>query len=161
MLALLILFENLFFGCKLFERRKIIKDNTPESFYQEIVKKGTPVRVYCTSGCLDRLKAQKMGIALLHGNNPIQLAEFVNYLSKAGGYQENSYYPILPPYTVFNQKPQPNAEILAQTDTKFVVSPYKLTDQNLEQIDSDNGYFLYEDKLVKLNKFKNHYFKLN
>ena len=120
---------------------------------------GTLVRAYCTTGCLDRLTAHRMGIALLGGNNPIQLKSFVEYLQMAGGYKEQGYHPILPPYTVFNQLPQPNAELSAQTATKFVVSPYELMDNNLKLIDQEGDYRLYLN-FVSTSEFKDHYFKL-
>lgn len=155
----LILLEMGIFDWRIFERRKIVKDTVPESFYQRMVKDGISARVYCTTGCIDRLKAQNMEIALIGGNNPIQLTEFVNYLQKAGGYQEKSYHPILPPYTVFDQQPQPSAELLGQTSTRYVVSSYDLEDTKLELIDEKNGYRLYENKAA-IMPFSDHYFSV-
>ena len=66
----LILLEFAWFDWKIFSRREIASDRIPMSFYQQIAVKGTQIRAYCTTGCLDRLTAQKMGIELLGGNNP-------------------------------------------------------------------------------------------
>lgn len=158
-LAVLVLADFGGFDLKIFKRREVKVDNLPESIYREIIKEGIPVRAYCTTGCLNRLKAQRTGIALLGGNNPIQLTEFVNYLQKAGGYRENSYYPILPPYTVFNEQSQPNAELLGQTATKFVISPYKLSDQDFRLIINESGYYLYKN-MGDMAEYKDHYFNL-
>ena len=153
----LILLEFAWFDWKIFSRREIASDRIPMSFYQQIAVKGTQIRAYCTTGCLDRLTAQKMGIELLGGNNPVQLKEFVNYLQKAGGYTETGYFPILPPYTVFDQQPQPDAELLAQTATKFVVSPYELKDDKLKLIDQEQDYRLYQNTVDSV-EYKDHYF---
>lgn len=152
----LIMIEFGLFDWTIFSRREIVPDHVPMSFYQQIAGEGTQVRAYCTTGCLDRLTAQKMGIAILGGNNPVQLKEFVNYLQKAGRYMETGYFPILPPYTVFNQQPQPDAELMAQTNTKFVVSSYKLTDENFELIDQQENFKLYRNKL-EATEMKNPY----
>ncbi len=155
----LIMIEFGWFDWKIFVRREIVLDQVPVDFYQIMASSGKPVRAYCTTGCLDRLKAQELGIAVLGGNNPIQLTEFVNYLQKAGGYEESGYYPILPPYAVFSQQPQPDAELLAQTATKFVISPYELKDDKLKLIDQEQDYRLYQNT-VDLTEYKDHYFSL-
>lgn len=135
-------------------------DPVPARFYRQMAAAGTLVRAYCTTGCLDRLTAQRMGIALLGGNNPIQLKSFVEYLQQAGGYKEQGYHPILPPYTVFNQRPQPDAEILGQTATKFVVSPYEFIDPNFSLIDQERNLRLYENK-AGIMPFSEHYFSIS
>jgi len=155
----LILAEFIWFDWKIFVRREIVLDKVPIGFYQIMASSGKSVRAYCTTGCLDRLTAQKMGIAVLGGNNPVQLTSFVNYLQKVGGYTETGYFPILPPYTVFNQQPQPNAEELAKTATKFIVSPYELKDDNLELVDQEGKFRLYRND-AKMIQFKDHYFEL-
>jgi hypothetical protein len=155
----IILLELVWFDWRIFSRREIISDPVQMRFYRQMAETGTRVRAYCTTGCLDRLTAQKMGIALLGGNNPVQMTQFVNYLQTAGGYKETGYFPILPPYTVFNQQPQPDAELLGQTATKFVISPYELKDDKLKLIDQEQDYRLYQN-MVGLAEYKDHYFSL-
>ena len=157
--ALIILLEFVYFDYGIFSRRQVIQDDVPFKFYQTMSLSGKPIRAYCTTGCLNRFKAQESGIAILGGNNPVQLISFVNYLQKAGGYMETGYFPILPPYTVFSQQPQPDAELLAQTATKFVVSPYELKDDKLKLIDQEQDYRLYQNT-VDLTEYKDHYFSL-
>ena len=157
--AIAILLEYAYFDYGIFSRRQVVKDAVPYRLYQIIETERSLTRAYCTTGCLDRLTAQKMGIALLGGNNPIQLTEFVNYLQKAGGYTETAYFPTLPPYTVFDRQPQPNSELLGQTVTRFVISPYELTDRNLELKDQFGEYRLYLNT-VKPMETKDHYFNL-
>lgn len=153
------LVENLLFAGQLFARRVISIDDVPESFYARIVQNGVPVRAYCTTGCIDRLKAQQMGIAILGGNNPIQLTRFVEYLQKTAGYKELSYHPILPPYTVFNLMPQPDAELLGETSTRFVVSPYELIDTRLAFVAQEGKYRLYGNTTA-IMPYSDHYFPL-
>jgi hypothetical protein len=147
------------FGYTLFARRNIPLDPLPLRFYERIILDGTPVRTYCTTGCIDRLTAQRMGIALLHGNNPIQFTEFVRYLKDAGRYRESAYHPILPPYTAFSSMPQPSAELLGQTATKFVVSPYELDDPLFILEMQEGNWRLYENR-APLAEFKDHHFEL-
>lgn len=158
-LALLIIGEFAYFANGLFTRRIVPEQGVPLRFYEEMSSQSAPVRAYCTTGCLGRLTAQKNGIAILGGNNPVQLTEFVNYLQHAGGYNESGYYPILPPYTTFSRQPQPNAKLLAKTSTSFVISPYRLIDKNLMEIDKDGDYFLYRNT-VELAPWQDHYFNL-
>jgi len=155
----IILLEFAYFDYGIFSRRQVIQDDVPFRFYQTMVPEGPLIRAYCTTGCLNRLKTQELGIAILGGNNPVQLTSFVNYLQKAGGYTETSYFPILPPYTVFSQQPQPNAELLAQTATKFVVSPYELRDNNLKLVDQEGKFRLYRND-AKMIESKDHHFEL-
>jgi hypothetical protein len=156
---LVILAEFGIFGREIFNRRRAAADPVPARFYRQMAAEEIPVRAYCTTGCLDRLTAQRMGIALLGGNNPIQLKSFVEYLQAAGGYRETDYHPILPPYTVFNQQPQPNAELLGKTTTKFVVSPYELKDNNLKLIDRGGEYRLYRNE-SKMSAARDYHFEL-
>lgn len=151
--------EYLWFAHGLFARRHIVQNKLPDRFYARITAEGAPVRAYCTTGCLDRLTAQTHRIALLEGNNPVQLRSFVGYLEDAGGYRESSYHPILPPYTVFQQRPQPNAQLLAETATKFVVSSYPLADPFFLQIDEQDDYRLYRNTAA-IMPYSDHYFRL-
>ena len=155
----LTLIEFIWFDWRIFNRREIAVDPVSKRFYRQMVAEEAPVRAYCTLGCLDRLTAQKMGIALLGGNNPIQLTEFVRYLEKSGGYREPTYHPILPPYTTFSQRPQPSAELLAKTSTAYVVSPYALADTALVAIDDGGGFILYRNAASQ-DPWRDHYFEL-
>ena len=154
-----VLIEFGIFDYGVFSRREIPKDLVPARFYRQMAVGGIPVRAYCTTGCLDRLTAQNMGITLLGGNNPIQLTEFVRYLEKSGGYREPTYHPILPPYTTFSQRPQPSAELLAKTSTAYVVSPYALADTALVAIDDGGGFILYRNAASQ-DPWRDHYFEL-
>ena len=154
----LTLIEFIWFDWRIFNRREVVEDPVPKRFYRQMAMGGVMARAYCTTGCLDRLTAQRMGIALLGGNNPIQLKSFVEYLQAAGGYKETGYHPILPPYTVFNQQPQPDAELLGKTAVKFVVSTFELRDNNLKLIDQEGEYRLYRND-AKM-EVKDHYFEL-
>lgn len=156
----LILVEFFVFGVGLFSRRVVDVTTVPMRFYETMAASGAPVLAYCTTGCLDRLTAQRHGIALLGGNNPMQLRSFVEYLERAGGYHEPEYHPILPPYTTFSAKPQPNALLLGQTGTKFVVSPYQLTDPQLVMVDRTDDWLLYVNQAA-IMPFSEHYFSVS
>ena len=107
---------------KIFQKPAAV-DPLPTSFYQAIADTHPPFRVYC--------------------NNPIQSQQFVNALQLAAGYTYSQYTPVLPPYEVFPTKPQPNAESIAKLGTKYVASPYALTDTGFALVRQDQGFFLY------------------
>lgn len=127
---------------KIFQK-PIPADLTPPSFYRIIADTETPLRVYCTTGCFSLQKLGELGIWSLSGNNPIQSRVFVDQLQLAAGYSYSKYSPVLPPYEVFDQKPQPRASLMAALDTKYIASPYALTNAGFTLVRADQGYFLY------------------
>ncbi len=128
-------------------QKPIILDSTPASFYQIIAQdKNQPFRVYCTTGCFSLQKLGELGIYSLSGNNPIQSKQFVDDLQYAAGYSYSKYTPVLPPYEVFSLKPQPNSKAMKSLNTKYVASPYPLTDPEFTLIHQDNSYLLYTVK---------------
>ena len=127
---------------KIFQKPAAV-DPLPTSFYQAIADTHPPFRVYCTTGCFSLQKLGELGVWSLSGNNPIQSQQFVNALQLAAGYTYSQYTPVLPPYEVFPTKPQPNAESIAKLGTKYVASPYALTDTGFALVRQDQGFFLY------------------
>lgn len=143
------LLELIIINYKIFSR-PIQPNLTPQSFYAYLAKNMRHhERVYCVTGCLSLQKLGELNINSTAGNNPIQLANFVSYLQTAAGYSYKNYIPILPPYQVFDLKPQPNAEKLGNLNTKYIVSPYRLLDSRLKKITESQGYILYQNNHAK------------
>lgn len=129
--------------------RPLENGKLPESFYSFVEKENTPLmKVYCTTGCFSVERLGKMGVSSLSGNNPAQLESFVEYLQEAGGYHYPSYIPVLPPYPTFDRQPQPSAEKLGRLNTRYIGSPYPLSDPGLTLVYEDNGYYLYHNRLA-------------
>jgi len=140
------IFEILIFGYWVFQRPRPDADILPPTAYQYLSQDSSHFRVYCTTGCLDRYQAQKHNLLILTGNNPIQLDSFTNFLARAGGYSPQPYVTILPPYTAFDSQPQPNAQLMAQANTKYLFSPYLLTDPNFSLIQEFAEFKLYKNQ---------------
>ena len=141
---MLLSFVDIIFINWLIFQKPIPIDPTPASFY-ELIRQDTrpPFRAYCTTGCFSLQKLGELGIYSLAGNNPIQSQKFVTDLQTAAGYTYSKYTPVLPPYEVFDQKPQPNVSLMAQLNVKYVASPYALTDTGFTLVREDGEYFLY------------------
>lgn len=145
----LLLAELLFVGV-LILTRKLPESGIKNSseIYQFLKKDSERFRIYCTTGCLSIKEAVKIGKPVLGGNNPVQLKDYVNFVSRAAGYQYDKYIPILPPYEVFPQKPQPDAELLGLLNTKYVLSPYPLEDKGLLLKEKMDEILIYENEKV-------------
>ena len=141
-LILLSFIDIVFVNWLIFQKPAAV-DPTPISFYQIIQDARPPSRVYCTTGCFSLFKLGQLGIWSLSGNNPIQSLTFVNDLQQAAGYSYSKYTPVLPPYEVFDSKPQPNSDLMAKLQLKYIASPYVLTDPGFALIREDQGFFLY------------------
>jgi len=140
------------FSYWVFQRPRPESDILPLTAYQHFSQDNSHFRIYCTTGCLDRYQAQKHNLLILTGNNPIQLDSFTNFLARAGGYSPQPYVTILPPYTAFDSQPQPNAQLMAQANIKYLFSPYTLSDPQLLLIKEFAEFKLYQNQsLSELN----------
>lgn len=130
--------------------RPIEPEKLPVSFYS-IIKSDheTSFRVYCTTGCFSLQRLGELGIFTAQGNNPVQLKASIDLIAAAGGYEFNQYIPIIPPYPTFESQPQPSAELFEKLNTKYIVSPYPLTDKNLSLIYQEGNFLLYQNNLSK------------
>jgi len=145
-LLILSLLEIGIFSYWVFQRPRPESDILPLTAYQHLSQDNSHFRVYCTTGCLDRYQAQKHNLLILTGNNPIQLDSFTNFLAQAGGYSPQPYVTILPPYTAFDSQPQPNAQLMAQANVKYLFSPYDLSDPQLSLIQEFDEFKLYQNQ---------------
>lgn len=126
--------------------KPVAPETLPESFYTIVKSDPEPnFRIYCTTGCFSLQRLGELGILTAQGNNPVQLKQTGDFLQKAGGYTYPQYIPVLPPYPVFSELPQPHAELFAQINTKYIASPYLLTDQNFKLIHQEQGFLLYQN----------------
>lgn len=102
-------------------------------------------RVYCTTHCLSQFDASRLGLRLLDGNYPIQMKSIVKAMREAGGYSFDGFSVIHPPYQVYDQKPQPDAEKLAVLGVSVALSPYELKDSSFIQQDSVDTIHIYKN----------------
>lgn len=142
-IAILAIAELMFINYKILSR-PVQKDQLPQNFYQIIANDSqNNFRVYCTTGCFSQQTLGKLGIYSLSGNNPVHTLEFVQKLQAAAGYRYDQYIPVYPPYPVFDQKPQPDARLMANLNTKYLASPYPLSDPEFKLLLFQDNYYLY------------------
>ncbi|MDP3724275.1 MAG: hypothetical protein Q8R11_01425 [bacterium] len=107
-------------------------------------------RIYCTTHCLSQFDASRARLRLLDGNYPIQMKSIVNAMQEAGGYSFDGFSVIHPPYQVYDQKPQPDAEKLSALGVSVVLSPYELIDRSLDlQVVSDDVFVYINTRFTK------------
>ena len=119
-----------------------------EALYQYLDSNQDIFRVYCTSYCFNPQLISKYKIQTLHGETPIQGADFIEFLARAGNYQFDKFAVIFPPYQVWQKAnpPQPNAYLLGLTNVKYVASTYEIKGENLLFLDKFQEIYLYLNK---------------
>lgn len=131
--------------------RKIRKlsnlDFENEKLYEAISKDKDFFRVYCTTYCFNTQLVSKYNIQTLHGEDPIQDRNFVNFLEKAGNYSYKDFAVIFPPYQVWqiSNPPIPNSELLGLANVKYVTSTYAIQSQDYEYLNKFKEIYLYKN----------------
>ncbi|MEX2027925.1 MAG: hypothetical protein WD988_00305 [Candidatus Curtissbacteria bacterium] len=143
--------ENLFIGyTKIFSVPSLSFSN--ENLYQYLAGDTQPFRVYCTTYCFNPQLLTKYKINILAGETPIQDKKVVEFLQAAGNYKYDRLTVIFPPYQVWqvSDPPQPNPQLLAQADVKYVASTYELNNESFRLIDKFENIYLYQNTLMKV-----------
>lgn len=144
------LIENFAIGyAKIFSVPNLSSQNL--ALYQYLASDKTIYRVYCTTYCFNPQLLEKYHIQILNGETPIQQQSFVNFLSKAGNYKWTNFAVIFPPYQVWQvaSPPQPNAELLAEANVKYVASTYLLQNPVLDMKGKFGDIYLYINTTFK------------
>ncbi len=117
---------------------------------KEKLSQGTDYfRVYCTTACIPLGKGAPKGKGNAGGYNPVHLTYYDQFLSRAGGYTFTGFAPILPPYQTFSDKPQPNSYLLGLLGTRYVLSPYSLSDTGFVEEGQYANLILYRNLAEK------------
>jgi len=140
------LFESFFIGYK-----KI--NSTPNlslsnvSLYQFLASDHDLFRVYCTTYCFNPQLLFKYNIQILNGETPIQQAQFVNFLQKAGNYNYQKFAVIFPPYQVWKTQnpPIPNSQLLKRANVKYIASTYPINESDIQFINKFENIYVYKN----------------
>lgn len=122
----------------------------PKEVYEFISSKISNERVYCTSRCLSQKYASLYSLQLIEGYNPLIQT---NYNQQAwqltGAYWKNYTHtiPSIDSYTFGT--PQPDPVSLGDYNTKYIISPYPLTNENFHLEKNIDHYFIYTNRLLK------------
>lgn len=121
-----------------------------EKIINQIKKDTSRFRVFCLNRCISQKTAAEEGLELTEGYGTLQQINYYHYFIQLSQSYFNKYSLSLPPFEIYlYEKLQPHAPTLAEFNVKYVISPHELTDKNFLLITKDNGYFLYENIIVK------------
>lgn len=121
-----------------------------EKIVNQIKKDKGKFRIFCLNRCISQKTAAEEGLELTEGYGTLQQTNYYNYFIQLSQSYFNRYSLSLPPFEIYlYEKLQPHAPTLAEFNVKYVISPHGLVDKNFSLIAKDNGYFLYENTIVK------------
>lgn len=122
----------------------------PAEVYQFLKSDKEKFRVYCVNRCLSQQKAAEENLELVEGYSTLQQTNYYRHMWQLSGAYWNTYTLSLPPIGTYTfEKPQPDAGSLGLYNTKYVISPYPLTNTN----------FKLEETIGNLNIYKNNLYK--
>jgi hypothetical protein len=121
------------------EEQKALTTQLPKSYGS--------ARIFSPSYAISQLTAASRKLELADGVNPLQVAEYANYLQRAVGFEAAGYGVTLPPYPSGNPK-QPwdiklDVERLGRLNVKYIASDYALDEGGLTYLETADGVYLY------------------
>ncbi len=120
----------------------------PREVYEFLAKDKDKFRVYCTNRCLSQKDASIYGLELIEGYNTIQQINYYKQAWQLTGAYWNYYTLSIPPIGTYTfEKPQPDPIALGEFNTKYVISPYELTDKRFSLEKKFGEYLLYWNTL--------------
>ncbi|MDO8638501.1 MAG: hypothetical protein Q7R43_02920 [Candidatus Daviesbacteria bacterium] len=107
-------------------------------------------RVFCVTRCLPQKEAAENNIELIEGYNTIQQYNYYKQSWQLMGNYWNYYTLAIPPFGITAyEKIKPDPKSLGEFNTKYIISPYPITDQNLILKIKISDYFIYQDSLFQ------------
>jgi hypothetical protein len=105
-------------------------------------------RVYSPSYSLPQHTAQKAGLELADGVDPLQLNSYAAFMSAASGVPQSGYSVTLPPYAhgdpaVDNAAYHPDLLSLGLLNVRYIASAFDLDDPSLKLLQTLNGTRIY------------------
>jgi hypothetical protein len=119
---------------------------------QFIVEDQSVFRVYSPSYSLAQQTAAYYGIQLANGVDPLQLASYADFMTKASGVPAAGYSVALPPIAgelaIANAAYSSDAELLGLLNVKYVFSEFPLSAAGLEEASRVGSSFVYLNDFV-------------
>lgn len=107
------------------------------------------LRVFSPSYSLPQPNAASAGLELADGINPLQLASYWEYMSRATGFNGEVYSVTLPPFPSGDPQAEwgftPDAALLGNLSISNVVSAYSIANTELKLQNLDEGLHLYSN----------------
>lgn len=118
----------------------------PKEVYEFLSKDKDIFRVFCTTRCLSQQESAIYNLELVEGYNTLQQTNyFKESWSLMGGFWD--YYTLAIPPVATNSQNQPDAKSLGQYSTKYIVSPYELTNKNFTLTKQIGRFLIYQNNL--------------
>jgi hypothetical protein len=111
-------------------------------------------RVYSPSYSLPQQTAQRAGLELADGVDPLQLQSYVSFMTSATGVPQAGYSVTLPPFSngdpaVDNAAYHPDPQALGLLNVRYLVSAFNLNDPNLKLLETLGGTRIYENLVAR------------
>lgn len=146
LLIFLAILELLFYSWSyIFKPIRVNPNLAPNSVYEFLSKDKELFRVFCTTRCLSQQKNAINKIETIEGYNTLQQMNYFKHSwGLMGGYW-NYYTLAIPPIGTKNLTP--NAKALGEYNVKYIITPSEIIDEQLEQIEKIEGFFIYKNNI--------------
>ena len=110
-------------------------------------------RVYSPSFSVPQRFASEYGFELVDGVDPMQVAEYADFMEGATGIEYNGYGVTIPAFAtgnpaVDNIGSEPNAYLLSLINVKYVISEFPLENPDLQELNNNDGNYIYRNTIV-------------
>ncbi|MCK4452248.1 MAG: hypothetical protein KAX26_16880, partial [Anaerolineae bacterium] len=109
-------------------------------------------RVYSPSYSIPQHVAELYGLELADGVDPLQLASYADYLTRAAGLEPQGYSVTLPPFPegadvrTALKDTVPDTEMLGLLGVRYVAAAFPVADNGLQLVDRFDGVYLYQNQ---------------
>ena len=122
------------------------RETVPNGVYEILAHDKDNFRVFCLTRCIPQKEAAIRGFKLVEGYGTLQEKDYFEKMQLILNQKWDKYTLSVPPFqTYLSDKPQPNAKILSELNTKYVISKYELNDRNFLLLEKIESSYVYKD----------------
>jgi len=144
LLGILAIVESTLIGYSYIAKPISARENIPPEIYKIFEKDKSDFRVFCLTRCIPQKEAAFRGLKLVEGYGTLQEKTYFDKIQKTLNTRWDKYTLSVPPFEAYlYQELQPNAKLLREFNTKYVISKYILRDSNFFPLGKFGEYYLY------------------
>ena len=144
LLGILAIVESTLIGYSYVAKPISTRENIPPEIYKIFEEDKSDFRAFCPARCISQKDAAIRGLKLVEGYGTLQEKTYFDKIQKALNTRWDKYTLSVPPFEAYlYQELQPNAKLLKEFNTKYVVSKYTLRDSNFYNLGKFGEYYLY------------------
>lgn len=118
----------------------------PREVYKSLANDKEKFRVFCLNRCLSQKEAAIYNLELVEGYNTLQQINYYKHMWQLSGAYWNYYTLSIPPIGTYTfEKPRPDPVSLGEFNTKYIISPYELTDKSFVLEKKFGDYLVYKN----------------